>query len=233
MSTANVGSVDVHRSLGDLVAERPSTARVLERHGLDYCCNGHRSLAEASASAGVDPFAIAAELAELADDPGDDVGRLGPTELAEHILATHHAYLHEELPLLDALAEKVLGVHGSRHAELDRVAELVAETRAELEPHLAKEERILFPAIKEMADGRHEFAFGSMANPIRVMMLEHDRAGDLLRQLRAASDDYRVPDDACASYRQLYERLEILESDTHRHIHLENNVLFPAVLGAE
>ena len=233
MSTENVGSVDVHRSLGDLVAERPSTARVLERHGLDYCCNGHRSLAEASASAGVDPLAIAAELAELADDPGDDVGGLGPAELAEHILATHHAYLHEELPLLDALAEKVRGVHGSRHAELDRVAELVAETRAELEPHLAKEERVLFPAIKELADGRHEFAFGSVANPIRVMMLEHDRAGDLLRRLRAASDDYRVPDDACASYRQLYERLETLESDTHRHIHLENNVLFPAVLGAE
>ncbi len=232
MSTANVGSVDVHRSLGDLVAERPSTARVLERHGLDYCCNGHRSLAEASASAGVDPLTIAAELAELADDPGDDVDGLGPAELAEHILATHHVYLHEELPLLDALAAKVWGVHGGRHAELERVAALVAEIRAELEPHLAKEEQILFPAIKAMAERQDEFAFGSVANPIRVMMLEHDRAGDLLRQLRAASEDYRVPDDGCASYRLLYERLETLESDTHRHIHLENNVLFPAVLGA-
>lgn len=230
MSTANIGSVDVDRSLGDLVAERPSAARVLERHGLDYCCNGHRSLAEASASAGVDPLAIAAELAEIADDPGDDVAGLGPVALVDHILATHHAYLHEELPLLDALAAKVWGVHGSRHSELERVAELVVEIRAELEPHLAKEEQVLFPAIKAMADGQHEFAFGSVANPIRVLMLEHDRAGDLLRQLRMAGRDFRVPDDGCASYRQLYERLETLELDTHRHIHLENNVLFPTVL---
>lgn len=230
MSTANIGSVDTSRSLGDLVAERPSAARVLERHGLDYCCNGQRSLAEASESAGVDPFAIAAELAEIADDPGDDVGGLGPVELVEHILVTHHAYLHEELTLVDALAAKVRGVHGDRHAELAQVASLVRELREELEPHLAKEEQVLFPAIEAMADGQHEFAFGSVANPIRMMMLEHDRAGDLLRELRIASDDYRVPDDGCASYRLLYERLEGLESDTHRHIHLENNVLFPAVL---
>ena len=187
-------------------------------------------LRRASASAGVDPRSIAAELAEISDDPGDDVGGLGPVALVDHILATHHAYLHEELPLLDALAAKVWGVHGSRHPELERVAELVVEIRAELEPHLAKEEQVLFPAIKAMADGRDEFAFGSVANPIRVLMLEHDRAGDLLRQLRMASGDFRVPDDGCASYRQLYERLETLELDTHRHIHLENNVLFPAVL---
>lgn len=230
MSTASIWSVDVDRSLGDLVAERPSAARVLERHGMDYCCNGHRSLAEASESAGIDLRAVAAELAAIVDDPGDDVGGLGPVALVDHILATHHAYLHEELPLLDALAAKVWGVHGSRHAELERVADLVGEIRAELEPHLAKEEQVLFPAIKAMVDGQNDFALGSVANPIRVLMLEHDRAGDLLRQLRAVSDGYRVPDDGCASYRLLYERLESLESDTHRHIHLENNVLFPAVL---
>jgi len=229
--TTDQPAVDVHRSLGELVAERPARARVLERIGLDYCCHGARTLADASAEAGLDALAVAVELAAVYDVADADVDQLAPVPLVDHILAAHHAYLHEELPLLDALAAKVRDVHGERHPELADVARLVTAIRADLEPHLAKEEQVLFPAIRRLAEGPVELPFGSIANPIRVMATEHEGAGDLLAALRRATGGYVVPDDGCASYRSLYERLEALEADTFRHIHLENNVLFPAVLG--
>lgn len=229
MSTTELPPIDTHSTLGEIVADRPARARVLERQGLDYCCHGGRTLAEAAAAAGLDVSTVVAELAAVEDTADADVDRLPPGELIDHILATHHEYLHEELPLLEALARKVRDVHGERHPELALVARLVAAVRADLEPHLAKEERILFPAIRQVVSGLGE-ASATVDQPIRVMLWEHESAGDLLEELRTATGDYVVPDDGCASYRMLYERLESLEADTHRHIHLENNVLFPAVL---
>jgi regulator of cell morphogenesis and NO signaling len=221
------------RTLGDLVAEVPARAAVLDRLGLDYCCHGDRPLAVACETAGIPVDAVTAELAGLGgaadtrDYPDD------PAALADHIEAVHHGYLHRELPELVTLAEKVAGVHGERHPELDDVRRLVIEVQSELDPHLQKEERVLFPAVRALAAGQGEFTFGTIGNPIRMMAAEHDRAGELLADLRSVSGGYRVPDDGCASYRSLYERLEHLEADTHRHIHLENNVLFPAALAME
>ena len=172
-------------------------------------------------------------LAELADTTASGSAgwtALDPSALARHIVEHHHAYLHEELPLLDALAEKVLHAHGSRHPELAAVRRLVAAVRAELEPHLQKEEVVLFPAIDALVAGQRDLGLGSIGDPIRMMGVEHDRAGDLLVELRAAADDFVVPADGCASYRSLYERLARLEADTHEHIHKENNVLFPAAI---
>ncbi len=232
MSTLDASHGMLDRTLGDLVAERPARARSLERLGIDYCCHGQRTLADATDAAGLDPEAIVMELEAVVDDTDADIDHLEPVALVDHILATHHHYLHEELPLLVALAEKVQGVHGSRHPELSRVAAVVTELRDDLEPHLAKEEQILFPAIRRWADGERSFPFGTLSNPVRMLMLEHDRAGELLEQLREATSAYAAPADGCTSYRMLYTRLEHLEADTHRHVHLENNVLFPAVLGS-
>jgi regulator of cell morphogenesis and NO signaling len=221
------------RSLGDLVDEMPSRAAVLERFGLDYCCHGQRSLAEACGAAGLDVDSVASTL-EGVSDSGDDVDHpREPAALADHIEATHHRYLHAELPEVEALAAKVAGVHGERHREVVEVHRLVATLAGDLEPHMRKEERVLFPAIRALTGGAREFPFGTVRNPIRMMALEHDRAGELLARLRAVTSDYTVPDDGCASYRSLYERLEHLETDTHRHIHLENNVLFPAAIAVE
>jgi regulator of cell morphogenesis and NO signaling len=222
---------DLHDpTLGDLVATNPAAARVLDSVGLDYCCHGDRTLAMACAEAGIDERELAERLADLPVEGDTTWASLEPPALAAHIVEVHHSYLHEELPLVDELAAKVLSVHGERHPELAEMRRLVAALRADLEPHLLKEERVLFPAITAMAGGRTEFPFGSVANPIRMMMLEHDRAGELLAELRAVTGGYAVPDDACASYRSLYERLAALELDTHVHVHKENNVLFPAVL---
>lgn len=217
-------------TLGDIVAANPAAARALDRLGLDYCCHGERTVAEACAGTDLDPDEVAAELEALPIDGDRSWTGLDPSALAEHIVATHHRYLHDELPLLDELAAKVLSVHGGRHPELVRVRALVAALRADLEPHLLKEELVLFPAITAAADGEREFPFGSIEHPIRVMLAEHDRAGELLERLRSATDGYAVPDDGCASYRSLYERLEVLELDTHLHVHKENHALFPAAL---
>lgn len=233
-TTTTTLPTDPQRRLGDLVAEAPARAAVLDRFRIDYCCHGQRTLAEACAADGVDVTEV---LTALDAAPAASTGADHPTEpsaLADHIESTHHAYLHAEFPELRALATKVRDVHGGRHPELIEVAALVEELIADLEPHLAKEERILFPAIRTLATAPdREFPFGTIANPIGMMASEHDRAGELLAQLRAAARDYEVPDDACGSYRSLYERLTHLETDTHRHIHLENNVLFPAALALE
>ena len=224
-------------TLADIVNDHPDLARELERRSLDYCCGGHRTLGEACEGVGLDPEATAAELAHVTTEPPAPWADLAPDALVEHLEATHHRYLHDELPRLGALVEKVHGVHGQRHPELADVRATYAELRADLEPHLMKEERVLFPMIRELAaagDGPSPaFHCGSLANPISVMLGEHDRAGELLERLRSATQGYTLPDDACASYAALYAGLEHLEADTHLHVHKENNVLFPAVVALD
>ena len=224
------------RTLADLVTADPGAARVLERYGLDYCCGGGRPLDQACAAAGVDPATVLDALAAAPATSTPDWATMAPEVLVDHLEATHHAYLHTELPRLTPLADKVADVHGARHPELAAVRDTYAELRAELEPHLMKEEQILFPLIRELvaSAGTAEAHCGSLElGPIRVMMMEHDRAGELLAELREATGGYEVPDDGCASYRALYEGLAELEADTHLHVHKENNVLFPAVIALE
>lgn len=221
--------IDDATPLGDIVATRPDAARVLERFGLDYCCRGERSLGDACATSGIDVREVRDALTGTPTATAEWTD-LALGALADEIVATHHSYLWEELPLLGALAAKVLDAHGERHPELHRVLDLVAAVRTDLVPHLLKEERVLFPAVHALESGVRSFPFGTVANPIRTMLTEHDAVGALLAELREVTADYAVPDDGCASYRSLYERLEALEHDTHVHIHKENHVLFPAAL---
>jgi regulator of cell morphogenesis and NO signaling len=217
-------------SLADLVSDNPAAAVALERLGLDYCCHGDRSLADACAEAGLDTGAVARELEVVEGDAGTSWTSLSLPELVAHIVDTHHHYLHAELPALQALADKVLEVHGERHPELADVRRLLVALREDLEPHLLKEERVLFPAILALVEGRRDFPFGSVENPIRMMTTEHERTGELLAELRRVSGGHIPPDDACASYRSLYQRLATLEADTHLHVHKENHGLFPAAI---
>lgn len=235
-------TIDAHATLAALVTDRPALATALDRVGLDYCCGGRRTLAEAAHAAGLDLDTVVESLISLTSmteaDPvvgAEDWTAMSPSELVDHLEATHHAYLRVALPRATTLADKVASVHAERHPELTVVARLVTELRAELEPHLLKEERILFPMIRELdaATQAPQFHCGSLANPIRVMGIEHDHAGELLAQLRAATASFTVPDDGCASYHALYATLAELEADTHLHVHKENNLLFPAVLAAE
>jgi len=223
-------------TLGDVVTAHPSLARELERGGLDYCCGGQQPIGDACREQGLDPAVVLAGL-NAARVEGDAApwAAMNPPELVDHIVLTHHRFLWDELPRLTTLGEKVVGVHGGRHPELTEVAATLAELRADLEPHLMKEERVLFPAVRELATAERPptFPFGTVSNPISVMLREHDAAGELLARLRTVSHDYHVPDDGCASYRAWYDGLAEVESDTHLHIHIENNLLFPAVVALE
>jgi regulator of cell morphogenesis and NO signaling len=231
-----MSAIDTSMTLGSIVTANPSLARELERRRLDYCCGGSRTLAEACAAEGLDAAAVAANLSRASEPPESAPwSTMDMRELVDHIEGTHHHYLWEELPRLDALLEKVDGVHGARHPELGTVRDLFAALRADLEPHLAKEERVLFPMIRELAVAttRPTFHCGDLRNPISVMMREHDAAGAILERMRAATNDYRVPDDGCTSYRTCFDGLSALEADTHLHVHKENNLLFPMVVHRE
>jgi regulator of cell morphogenesis and NO signaling len=219
-------------SLAEAVTRYPSLARELEVRGLDYCCGGAMSLDEASRKRGLDPHTVADELAQAIDDDRPATGAtMGVVQLVDHIVDTHHRYLWDELPRVAALMDKVLTVHGDRHPELADIARCVNTIRADLEPHMRREEQVLFPAIRQLvtATTMPHFPFGSISAPISVMLREHDTVGTLLAELRTLTAEFTPPADGCASYRALYVALAEVETDIHLHVHKENNLLFPAV----
>ncbi len=229
-------ALDMNTTLAELVTARPGLAAEFDRLGLDYCCGGQRTVRDAAEAVGLDHAAVLEALALSEAAPVSmPWATMAPGELVDHLEATHHVYLRKTLPRLGALVDKVVAVHGELHPELNGVRSLFEALRADLEPHMLKEERILFPMIRELAAATTvpSFHCGTLANPIRVMLAEHDTAGDLLARLRTLTGGYAVPGDACASFRALYSGLAELEADTHLHVHKENNVLFPAVLATE
>lgn len=226
-------SVDTAASLADLVTQDPRRSRVLEKFGLDYCCNGERSLRDASAAAGHD----AAEIAQALDLPAAPTTQAQVpaenAELAHDIVDTHHAYMWEEMPRLQALVEKVHGVHGAAHPELEQVRDVYTQAVAELDPHMTTEERVVFPAISRMEKTQEPVASGPFDEPIKQLRAEHQVVGDLFKQIRSLTDNYAVPEGACGSYQAMLTGLEQMELDLHEHIHKENNILFPRVLTLE
>jgi regulator of cell morphogenesis and NO signaling len=228
--------------VGDIVAKHPRAAVIFERRGIDYYCAGHRSLAVASEQDGADVASLLAELAGAEDAAERDrdwtTAALG--ELAAHIVSCHHAGLRAELPRLDAHLRLALAAETGPHAEdLGLLARLLAGLGREIAPHLDREERILFPAIERCERARHRgwplppTPFGSFANPIAAMERDHEASGAALRRIREAAAGYAVPEGASAARRALVTELAQLETDLHRHIHLENNILFPRALGLE
>jgi regulator of cell morphogenesis and NO signaling len=211
------------RTVGEIAAERPASVRVFEKYEIDYCCGGKTSLAAACAGRGIAPERLIEELdAALAPSAGADPDwqTASLTDLIDHILTKHHAWLKTELPRLSRLQQKVTAAHGAAHADsLVPLAETLEALRQELEAHMMKEETILFPMIRAGS--------ASVANPISVMEHEHDSAGRALERMRAVTGNYTLPADACNSYRALFAGLRELEADLHQHIHLENNILFP------
>lgn len=219
--------------VGDWVARHPAASRVFEQHQIDYCCGGDRPLEEACWSAQADVRDVLAELHEVVSqgrsDDEVDFASFTLSEMCDEIETTHHRYLKRELPRLAELVEKVLSVHGDEHPWLAQLAESFRQLRYELVPHMSKEEQVLFPAIRtiEQTKSVPAFPFGSVDNPIRMMEHEHDVAGQALKEMRAASSGFTLPEDGCNAFRAVLDALQELEHDLHRHIHKENNVLFP------
>ncbi|MCA9612086.1 MAG: iron-sulfur cluster repair di-iron protein [Myxococcales bacterium] len=229
--------ISLRTTVAELASSIPHATRVFEKHRIDYCCGGRRTLAEACERAGTDPRVVVAALSEPARNPHTTTDwRSAPVdELVRHILDVHHVYTWGELPRLKALMTKVARVHGDRHPELRQLEPVVVGLLDELDTHLTKEERILFPYVLSLcgAAPARDACFGSAQGPIRVMDSEHEEAGESLAVIRRLSGDLVPPADACGSYRALYTGLAELEQDLHLHIHLETNVLFPRVLRLE
>jgi regulator of cell morphogenesis and NO signaling len=229
-------NIDVTTTLAEAVDAFPQLAREFERRGLDYCCGGQRSIGDACTSIGLVPAMVVAELSGVgASSVVAEWTTMTADALVDHIEVTHHRYLWDELPRVTALVDKIVSVHGERHPELTEIATCFAEVRADLEPHMTKEERVLFPMIRQLATSSDvpTFHCGSLRNPISVMLSEHDAVGDLLTRLRRLTDGYTPPADGCATYVACFSAMAELEADTHLHIHKENNVLFPLVVRLE
>jgi len=230
------------RTVGELAAEVPTSIRVFETWKIDYCCGGRMPLPEACAAAGksVDDFIAELERAAAVPDANTRDWRADSLALmASNIVAIYHTYTREELQTIAPIADKVLGVHGQRRPELAEVVSLIRELTGDLLPHMLKEEQVLFPYVTQLDDAATHGQpaptpfFGTVKNPVRMMMLEHDRVGELLASLRGVTSGYTPPDDACFSYRELYRRLAEFEARTHEHVHIENNLYFPRAIALE
>ncbi|HYH87389.1 MAG TPA: iron-sulfur cluster repair di-iron protein [Pyrinomonadaceae bacterium] len=230
------------KTVREYAVETPNATRVFEKLKIDYCCGGGRSLADACAVAGVEVGEVKRLLEQAGSFAGDVPAGLQSGTLAElidYILDKHHTFTRDEMERITALAAKVESKHGMNHPEMLRVRALFQQLCDDLRPHMFKEEMILFPYVKQMEQAavsglpKPYAPFGTVGNPVRMMMLEHDTAGDILRELRAVTADYAAPEDACISYQTLYRALEEFEKDLHQHIHLENNVLFPRAVEME
>jgi regulator of cell morphogenesis and NO signaling len=216
------------RTVGELVAERPGRSRVFQSFQIDFCCQGGRTLREACERKGVALDAVVEQLeAEQAGPPatGGNPAALPPAGLVEHILGTHHEYLWGELPRLHTMAERVARVHGGHTPSLVEVFNVFCRLAEELAAHMMKEEKILFPAIVELTRGGTEPVV--LEGPLACMIHEHEVAGAALARLRELSRGFQPPPEACNTYRALFAGLADLEEDLHKHIHLENAVLFP------
>ena len=231
------------KTVRDLAVEIPGATRVFENLGIDYCCGGDRTLDHACDAAGVTVEYVTTSLEQVNgshpnfEEPSFLTATLA--ELIDHIVEKHHVFTKTEIARLRKLIDKVYGVHGQNHPELAEIRELFEALSAELEPHMMKEERVLFPYTVELENAaRNKLSppnppFGTVANPVRRMMREHEDAGALLRQMRRFSGNYTIPQDACISYQTLYQALDAFEKDLHKHIHLENNILFPRAVEME
>ena len=237
-------NVNATTTVRELAIATPGATRVFERYGIDYCCGGQRALSDAcrQANLSVEEVVRALEQEEPAAQTGETVRNWQEeslTGLAAHIVDRHHFFTKQELDRLEKLFDKVCVRHSANHPELAEAQRLFLRLKQDLIPHMLKEEQVLFPYVARLEEAVSEEReipqpfFGTVNNPIKMMMTEHETAGELLVELRRATSGYTVPADACASFQTLYQALAAFEADLHQHIHLENNILFPRAVEME
>jgi len=232
------------QTVRQLATEIPNATRIFEKLGIDYCCGGAKTLEAACAQAKIAVDDVLRRLKEGSapvTSAGDmpDVQQTALASLASYIVATHHAYVKQEIPRLEKLLAKVVAVHGRNHPELAEAQKVFAGLAGEMTSHMMKEEMVLFPYVTRLEQAVQSgqraprAPFGPVSNPVQMMELEHESAGNALKQLRSLTADYTPPADACFSYRTLFIALQEFETDMHRLVHLENNILFPRAIEME
>ncbi len=234
--------IETAKTVREIALEQPTSIRIFERLGIDYCCGGRKPLTEACYERNLEITDVVAALESASQSPapaGTDWQQASLRQLIDHIVATHHAYVMSELPRLATLADKVVNRHGDTQAHLPVLKNLVAQLSEELTHHLGKEEHILFPYVAKLEAAQASGSepptgcFGSVTHPISMMMREHDDAGDVFAEIRKLTDNFAPPVGACPTYLAFYTGLKEFEQDLHQHIHLENNILFPRAIELE
>ena len=229
-------------TIGEMVTKDYRRAQVFKNFGIDFCCGGKKTISEVCDTKGINPEQVNQALDAIgihAPSAENDYLKWDIGFLADFIVNTHHQYIRDNTVFITELANKVAKMHGNTHPEAIKVAAIFTGVAEDLMLHIEKEERVLFPFIKQLANVQknggimHESSFGDVSNPIHMMEAEHEQAGEAMEQIRLLTHNFKLPEDACASYTILYKMLSEYEDDLHRHVHLENNVLFPKAILAE
>ncbi len=229
-------------TIGSVVAQNWKTASVFQKHNLDFCCKGNIAIGAVCEAAGLNTDEVTQEVASIlnnSEGPETDYAAWPLDQLAEHIETRHHGYVTAKMPELAAYLDKLCVVHGSRHPELFEIRELFAQSVGELTTHMKKEELMVFPFVKKMVQAQRANqdistpVYGTVQNPIAVMMHEHTDEGERFAKIAELSNHYTTPADGCTTYRVAYNLLQEFEQDLHKHIHLENNILFPKAIELE
>jgi len=239
---AKKGVDEQQETIGEMVAKDYRKAQVFKKLGIDFCCGGKKTLDEACARTGLDVLQVQEELLSASSQDQNlslNFDKWGPDFLIDYIVNTHHDYVRENVPFISEIANKVAKVHGAHHHELIEVANIFKVVSKDLILHMMKEEKVLFPFIKELVvtkqnGGRPPFIpFDTIDNAIQIMEMEHELAGGDMAAIRTITNNYTLPEDACTSYTILYKKLEEFENDLFNHVHLENNILFPKTIQIE
>lgn len=236
-------SISKDSNIGKMVAENYRYATVFKTAGIDFCCNGNRTIEDACTKQKLDMSQLLQNLETIASqgNVGAEIDyRTWPLDLlADYVEKTHHRYVETKIEEITPYLNKVMRVHGENHPELLEIGELFFQSAQELTSHMTKEEGILFPHIRNMVESKlkngslPESDFGEVKNPIEVMFMEHDNEGERFRKISELSNNYTPPTDACGTYRVTFSLLQEFEDDLHKHIHLENNILFPKSIDLE
>lgn len=235
-------SDEKNSTLGELVTNDYRKAEVFKKFGLDFCCGGKKTLVQACRSKGLDVVQIEKELKAIvvtSITPSENYNSWDISFLTDYILNTHHKYVKQAIPVIYEYTQKVAKVHGDKHPETIAIAEKFLLITDELNRHMCKEEEVLFPYIKHLAIASSNgmkiepSPFGTVKNPIDLMEEEHDIVGQMMEDIRSLSYNYTPPSDACATYKLSYLKLKEFEDDLHKHVHLENNILFPKAVKLE
>lgn len=235
-------NIQENQIIGELVAQDYRAASVFKKYGIDFCCQGNRTIEDACVAKKIESKSVVADLNNLTQAQAGDTTNYQswPIDLlTDYIEKRHHRYVEEKTQEIKPYLNKICQVHGDRHPELYEINRLFNETAGELAAHMKKEEFILFPFVRKMTKAKIEDAsldaphFGTVQNPIQMMMHEHTNEGERFRKIETLSNNYTPPQDACNTYRVTFALLREFEQDLHLHIHLENNILFPKAIEIE
>ena len=223
------------QTLASIVTQNHQTVPVLEKYNLDFCCKGKRTLSDACTEKGISVEALLAELESTTGDSSKNqmpFTEMDEQQLISYILIHHHFYVKQSMPTILSHLEKVAIKHGDRLPYMIRVLQLFTAIKEEMTLHMQKEETVLFPRIKGIgqifhSDQKTNLAAGYISGPVNMMEMEHEHAGDILSEIRQLTSNYMAPADACTTFKVALAELKEFEEDLHKHVHLENNLLFP------